>query len=195
LSFVRRQTEILEATISGRAPKLDPAHLPLCFISPDASADGGERAVTLDIDRVVMARRISDVAMKIALPLSSYRGVAIRLVPGMTEDEDRVAVVLSHVDAALEVPLYAADDDENVIAEWRLWASTLGLPLLMEGMDGHTVAAENRLGEIEVDRPRARRRHSLLSGRRPRFLTRRRTGKLPLVPFVHRDEREIISGE
>ena len=100
-----------------------------------------------------MARRISDVAMKIALPLTAYRGVAIRIVPGMTEDEDRVAVVLSHADAALEVPLYEADDDENVIAEWRLWASTLGLPLLMEGMDGHTVAAENRLGEIEVDRP------------------------------------------
>ncbi len=192
---MRRQTEILEATMSFRGLKLDPARLPLCFNSPDASADGGERAVTLEADRVVMARRISDVAMKIALPVTAYRGVAIRIVPGMTEAEDRVAVVLSHADSALEVPLYEADDDENVIAEWRLWASTLGLPLLMEGVDGQTVAAENRLGEIEVDRPRPRRRHSLLSGRRPRFLTRRRTGKLPLVPFVHRDEREIIPVE
>lgn len=149
----------------------------------------------LDTDRVVMARRLGAVAMKIALPLSAYRGVALRLIPGMTEEEDRIAIVLSHADSGFEVPLYEAEDDSDVIAEWRLWGNVLGLPLLMEGLDGRTVAAENRLGEIVVEPPRPRRRRSFLSARRPRFLTRRRTGRLPLVPFVHRDEREIIAGE
>jgi len=192
---VRRQTEILEAAARVRSKRLDPTQLPLSFKNHDASADGGERAVTLETDRVVLARRISDVAMRINLPLTAYRGVAIRLLQGETEFEDRVSVVLSHADTGLEVILFEADDDTDVIAEWRKWGSTLGLPLLMEGMDGNTVCAETKLGDVQVGRPRPRRRHSLLSGRRPRFLGRRRTAKLPLVPFVHRDEREIIARE
>jgi hypothetical protein len=190
---VRRQNEILEATAPDRVVKLDSARVPVQFMSPDA-ADLAARAPE-EADRLLAARRIGAAAEKIVLPLADYRGVAIRIVPGATEAEDRVAVVLSHAAPAQEVLLFEAGDDENVIAEWRLWGTTLGLPLLMEGLDGRTVAAETRLGEVDVARPRPRRRHSYLSGRRPRFLTRRRTGKLPLVPFVHHDEREIIAGD
>jgi len=189
---VRRHTEILETAAPVRAQKLDPARLPLNFKSPDAFADGGARTVTLDADRIVMARRISDVAMKINLPLTAYRGVAIRLLPD-AEGQEHIAVVLSHTDPGLEVALYEADDDSEVIAEWRKWGSTLGLPLLMEGVDGHMIAAEEKLGEVEVSRPRPRRARSFLKSRRPRFLTRRRAGKPSLVPFVHFDEREIIA--
>lgn len=192
---MRHQTELLEVMPAERGSRLDPARLPVSFNSPDSAANDGERKVTLESDRVIMARRLGAVAMKIALPLNAYRGVAIRIIPGLTEEEDRVGVILSHSDPALEVPLFEADDDENVIAEWRLWANTLGLPLLMEGVDGHTIATANRLGEVEVERPRPRRRHSLLSSRRPRFLSRRRASQLPMVPFVHRDEREIIAAE
>lgn len=190
---MRRQTEILEDVVPVRVQKLDPARLSLSFGNPVESAGSDERSV--EAERVALARRIGDAAAKIALPLNAYRGVAIRVVPGMTEEEDRVAIVLSHADATLEVPLYEADDDSDVIAEWRLWGSTLGLPLLMEGFDGRTVAAETKLGEVGVDRPRPRRRYALLAGRRPRFLTRRRTGKPSLVPFVHFGEREIIAPE
>ncbi|BCJ91674.1 hypothetical protein IZ6_24090 [Terrihabitans soli] len=190
---MRRPNEILGASAPDRAVKADPARLPFEFNVPEA-ANLAERAPE-EADRIEAARRLGDGASKIVLPLSDYRGVAIRLLPGATETEDRVAVVLSHTAPAQEVILYLADDDFDVIAEWRLWATTLGLPLLMEGLDGRTIAAEDRLGEVEVSRPRPRRRHSLLSGRRPRFLTRRRTGKLPLVPFVHQGEREIIASE
>lgn len=190
---MRRQKEILEASAPDRIVKFDPARLFLHFNTPEA-ANLADRAPE-EANRLEAARRLGAVAEKIVLPLDDYRGVAIRIVPGATEDEDRVAVVLSHSSAAQELVLYEADDDENVIAEWRLWASALGLPLLMEGLDGRTIAADDRLGDVEVSRPRPRRRHALLAGRRPRFLTRRRTGKLPLVPFVHRDEREIIASE
>lgn len=190
---MRRQKEILEACPSERVVKSDPARLPFLFSAFEA-ADLVERAPE-EADRLDAARRLGTVAEKIVLPLDDYRGVAIRIVPGATEDEDRVAVVLSHTSAAQELVLFEADNDENVIAEWRLWGSALCLPLLMEGLDGRTIAAEERLGEVEVSRPRPRRRHALLSGRRPRFLTRRRTGKLPLVPFVHQGEREIIASE
>jgi hypothetical protein len=193
LSFVRRQTENLETFASDRVVKSDPARSPLQFNAPEA-ASLAERAPA-EADRLQAAQRLGAVANKIVLPLDDYRGVAIRLVPGVSEDEDRVCVVLSHTSPAQEVVLFEADDDENVIAEWRLWGSALGLPILMEGLDGRTVAAQARLGEVEVERPRPRRRHSLLSGRRPRFLMRRRTGKPQLVPFVHHGEREIIASE
>ncbi len=192
---MRRQTEIRGAAAPVRAKKLDPARLPLNFNSPDSAADGGQRAVTLDTDRIVMARRISDVAMKINLPLTAYRGVAIRIVPGAAEDQDRIAVVLSHTDPGLEVSLFEAADDSEVIAEWRKWGATLGLPLVMEGLDGRSIVAESRLGDVAVSRPRPRRARSFLKSRRPRFLTRRRTGTPSLVPFVHFGEREIIAPE
>ena len=189
---MRRQTEILEAAAPVRAQKLDPARLPLNFSSPDATADGGERTVTLAVDRIVMARRISDVAMKINLPLAAYRGVAIRVIP-ISEEQERIAVVLSHTDPGLEVTLFEAADDSEVIAEWRKWGSTLALPLVMEDAEGRAIVAGDRLGEVEVARPRPRRARSFLKNRRPRFLQRRRHGQLSLVPFVHRDEREIIA--
>jgi hypothetical protein len=192
---VRRQTEILGAAAPVRAKKLDPARLPLNFTSPDDAADGGERAVTLDADRIVMARRISDVAMKINLPLTAYRGVAIRVLPGASEEHDSFAVVLSHTDPGLEVTLFEAQDDSEIIAEWRKWAATLGLPLVMEGLDGRSVVAATRLGDVEISRPRPRRARSFLKNRRPRFLTRRRAGTPSLVPFVHYGEREIIAQE
>jgi hypothetical protein len=173
---------------------LDSARHSVQFSSAEA-ADLAAR-VPNEADRLLAAtRRLGQAAARIILPLADYRGVAIRIVPGASEDEDRVAVVLSHAAPAQEVLLFEADDDENVIAEWRLWATMLGLPLLMEGLDGRTVAAETRLGEVDVARPRPRRRHSYLSARRPRFLSRRRASKMPLVPFVHHDEREIIASE
>lgn len=61
--------------------------------------------------------------------------------------------------------------------------------------DGFETAAEaeRRSGALQALRPRARRGYSLLKGRRTRFQSRRRTGKLtPLTP-VHRGEREIIA--
>jgi hypothetical protein len=46
---------------------------------------------------------------------------------------------------------------------------------------------------VQLGQIRIRRRHGVLNGRRPRFLTRRKTGRLPVRPAVHR-EREIIAG-
>ena len=166
---MRRQTESIQVHAPGRAHKLDPDQLPARFTCPDSAAEYGERAITLEQDRVLLARRLGPMAMNISLSVASYRGVALRILPGMSEAEDRVVVVLTHRDRAFDVPLFEAHDDGDVIAEWRLWATKLGLPLLIEGVDGHLVAAETRLGELTVERPRPRRRHSLLAGRRPRF--------------------------
>lgn len=189
-----RHIEIIESASGDRVHKTEPARLSLRPIPSDTSAYANEGLILPETERLALARRFGAVAMKITLPLSAYRGVAIRILQGASEAEDRIAVVLSHKDDAFEVPLYEAADDSDVIAEWRKWGNALGLPLLMEGTDGHLVAAENRLGEVAVERPRPRRRGAFLA-RRPRFLIRRRAAKLPAVPFVHRDEREIFATE
>lgn len=191
---MRHQTEIVQTAANICDERLDPRALPLRFTCADAAADHGHRSVTLDQERVLLMRRLGAVAMNVALPVASYRGIALRIIPGEHEKDDRVTVSLVHRDRDFDIPLYEASDDEDVIAEWRLWGTTLGLPLMIEGIDGHLVAADKRIGALTVDRPRPRRRHAMLTGRRPRFLTRRRMTHLPMVPFVHHAEREIFPG-
>ena len=190
---MRHHTETIESAHADRVQKLEPMRLPVRHGTSDVP-DLADEGLIPQAERLALAHRFGAVALKITHPLSAYRGVAIRILQGASEADDRIAVVLSHSDCALEVPLYEAEDDTDVIAEWRKWGNALGLPLLMEGTDGRLVAAENRLGEVTVERPRPRRRGSFLS-RRPRFLIRRRAAKLPSVPFVHRDEYEIIASE
>lgn len=193
---VREKTVIQQndITIAGHKPaqrRLDPADLPVRFAVADRACTDGNRSVVLDAERVVLARRLGPIAMKIALPVSSYRGIAMRIEMHAEEGgADRVTVILAHRDRALDIVLFEAQDDRDVIAEWRLWASTLGLPLLIEGLDGHLVAAESRLGSVTAGRPSPRRRYAFLAGRRPRFLTRRRMGAAPQVPVVFREDDE-----
>ena len=189
---MKHYPELIQADIqsSARAAKLDSVQTPFRFAPP---ANDGAPAVALDSEQVVRNRRLGTLASRITRPVAEYEGVAVRIIPGETAEDDRVAVLLAHPDRSLDVSLFEASDDTDVIAEWRLWGSTLGLPLLIEGLDGALIAAEKRLGAVDIARPRPRRRHALLSGRRPRFLTRRRTGSLPIVPMVYRDEDEIIA--
>lgn len=178
---------------TGSAVRPDPFALPLRLAAPDAAADGGERRVTLDGDRVLVDRMVRSVSMRIAVPLSTFSGVALRAAPGLEPDADRIEVVLAHRDRGFDVPLYDCAPDGDGLAAWRGWSRALNLPLLIEDLDGRRVTTTERLGAVEVGRPRPRRRHSLLAGRRPRFLTRRRPAKLAPDAKVARGEREIIA--
>ncbi len=169
---------------TGRAARLDPAFLPVRFAAPDAAADGGERRITLDREEVVMARRVGRTAMRLRVPMDSFRGVAVKLIAGLTEGEDRIAIILAHRDRALDVTLYEAEDDTDVVAEWRRWGATLGLPLLVEDFEGRLTEPYDQMGAVEIGRPRPRRRRSFLA-RRPRFLTRRKAGRPAEEPAVH----------
>ena len=83
--------------------------------------------------------------------------------------------------------------DEDVVAAWRRAGTASGLPLLIGRQDGSFATVSPQIGRVQLGQIRIRRRHGLLNGRRPRFLTRRKTGRLPVRPAVHR-EREIFSG-
>jgi hypothetical protein len=121
-------------------------------------------------------------------------GIAIRLVPqpGAGASE-RVEIVLAHADRQSDIVLYAADHADDVIAEWQAWGARLLLPLMLEDADGVRTTVVPQLGAVRIGAPRPRRSKAILSGRRPRFLTRRKTGSMPQRPKVLRGAREIIA--
>ncbi|MES1156101.1 MAG: hypothetical protein ABUL48_06695, partial [Pseudorhodoplanes sp.] len=63
---------------SGRALRLDPFALPVRFPAQDAGADGQVRQVELDRDRVVLRRAVRGIRMNVGVPVSTFRGVALR---------------------------------------------------------------------------------------------------------------------
>lgn len=83
--------------------------------------------------------------------------------------------------------------EEDVVAEWRALGANSGLPLKLQLPNGAVMEPYPQLGRVLVGPTRHRRRHGLLTYRRPRFLTRRKTGRFPLRPQVHRETE--IAGE
>jgi hypothetical protein len=157
----------------------------------DPRADDRRRVVLLARDRVVIARSVAGIFMQIAMTPHAYRGVVLRL-NALKEGVFHYEIRLAHRDADLSVTLFEASDDSEIRAEWRLWARFLGLPALVEREEG---CAEPDVGEgaIAAGRSRARRRGKTITSRRPRFLTRRKTGRLDgarLLPAP----REIFPG-
>jgi hypothetical protein len=102
------------------------------------------------------------------------------------------AVVLLDAEswAIFRVGLYP---EEEVIAAWQAVGLATGLPLVVQAENGEVVAAFPQIGRVRLGIPGQRRRLVLLAGRRPRFLTRRKTGRFPRRPRVHR-EPELVTG-
>ena len=178
---------------SGRALRLDPFALPLRYAASDAAADGRVRDIELHRSRVVVRRTLAGMRMALNLPLSAYSGVALKLMPGATDGAAAVSVVLAHKDPGLALPLFVSHDADEVMTEWRVWGSVLGMPLLVEEGNGwrepFAQLGALRLGAVR----RRRRRRCVLRKRRPSILLRRRPGRLTAATPVHRGEHEIIA--
>jgi hypothetical protein len=179
---------------SGRAMRLDPFALPVRFSARDAAADGRLRDVELTRDRVVVRRAVRGMRMAVNLPLSAYRGVAIRMLPPDAAGAAAAAVILEHNDPGLALELYVAPDGHEVTAEWRTWGSVLGLPLLVTDDDGRLYEPFERIGQVRVKSTcQRRRRRNAIKTRRPSILLRRAPKRLVGNTAVYRGEREIIA--
>lgn len=77
--------------------------------------------------------------------------------------------------------------EEDVIAAWRALGQASGLPLRVQTEAGDLLASIPQIGRVVLGAAPTSRRHRLLSGRRPRFLVRRKTGRFPRRPRVHRE--------
>jgi hypothetical protein len=172
---------------SGRSARLDPFALPVRFSATDAAADGRSREVELTRERVVVRRAVAGIRMAVNLPISAYRGVAIRT------SADGASVVLEHRDPALALELYVAPDGDEVAAEWRTWGHVLGVPLLVADEAGAAQEVFTRVGAIKVDAPFVRRRRrNAIKRRRPSILMRRVVKRVGAAG-IYRGEREIIA--
>jgi Family of unknown function (DUF6101) len=179
---------------SSRDERLDPFALPLCFEAADRTADGHLRQVELHRERVVLRRALRGIKMALNLPVAAYLGVAIRMEAPSDAGPGAVAVVLEHRDPQLSLTLYHAVDGGDVVAEWQSWGRALAMPLLVSDGNGGLREPFDRLGGVRIGTPVGRRRRrSTLKNRRPSLPLRRRPGKLPAAPVVHRDEREIVA--
>jgi len=192
---LRRQTELGgHSAGSSRTARLDPLALPVRFTANDAVADERVRHVELHPERVILRRAVQGMRIALNVPVRAFLGVSIRLTREVNGAPGGVGVFLEHRDPALSIELYAAQDSDDVVAEWQLWSRVLGVPCLVAGSDGVLTDPFPRLGGVRCKPPaQRRRRRSALSKRRPRFLARRRAGVTRRASLVHREEREIIA--
>lgn len=175
----------------GRALRLDPESLPARWSVPTGVGTETDAAVYLDGAGVVLKRKLSGLPLTLALPLSAYLGVAVRVTP--SDDDQLIASVeLLHSDPALTLPLAVTHDMEQAALDWERWSETLRLPLLMIEPDG-TVERIVRPAAVPIGTPSPRRRRAALA-HRPRFLVRRKVGH-GRPTEVMRGWREIISYE
>lgn len=177
---------------SSRTLRLDPSVLPVRYTASDAGADGRVRQIELHREHVLVRRAVRGIRMKLDVPLSAYRGIALRIVPPGQSDAGAVAVTLEHRDPGLSIPLFIASETGDVGEQWRSWGDALDLPLLVVDADG-------RLHDpLRVETPLAtgnsapRRRRCNAVARRRSTITFRRA-RARLVTAVFRGEREIIA--
>jgi hypothetical protein len=116
-------------------------------------------------------------------------GLALRLDERAPDDNDfEIALVDDLGDTLMVLGRFGEDE---VVAVWRDLGARTGFPLVTQCEDGALQHPFPQVGRVRLGRIRIRRRHGLLGGRRPRFLVRRKTARLPRRPTVHR-EREIF---
>jgi hypothetical protein len=159
----------------------------------DHRADGQRRQIEVTRDCVRIDRRLHGIAMRVAVPVQAYRGVALSLRPE-TDGTLTYQLNLLHKDDDLSVALDVAEDDRDIVADWRLWSRFFRLPALVERQAGVIEEADASLGGLAVGAAATlRRRSRFRSKRRPAFLKRRKVGVASGEPTVHADEREIIA--
>jgi hypothetical protein len=132
-----------------------------------------------------------------AAAMSGCKGIAVRFAHGdrlgdegarNSDSEFELVLVPESGGQGIVIGRFG---EEDIVAVWRSFAESSGLPLVLERCDGTFGQTYQQFGRLRVGPVRQRRRHGLLAGRRPRFLVRRKTARLPDRPIVHRG-REIV---
>lgn len=77
------------------------------------------------------------------MPSYQFKGIAARTVITLS-GEKAVALELLHANEESCVPLLVSRDLNNVLLDWRLWADTYSLPMLMINEDNRLVVVKDR---------------------------------------------------
>lgn len=113
-------------------------------------------------------------------------GLALRF------DEGRFRIEVCDAAGATLLSLGPYDESE-VVAAWRRLAADSGLPLMVVAPNGGVDQPYPQIGRVRLGLVVDRRRLAVLSGRRPRFLVKRKGARLPACPTIHAG-REIATG-
>jgi hypothetical protein len=160
------------------------------LVQRDWRADGGARRVRVTSSDILISRRFSGVDMMISVPVPAYDGVALDVVEGR-DGAPCYRLSLAHRDRDLDVVLAETQDSGDAAADWKYWASYLGLPRL--STENGVLAEVDAISGALVFYPR--RGNAALRQRRPRFLMRRKPGVTARMAEVFAGEREIICYE
>jgi len=190
---LRRQT--VQETLPTAGPEAQglsgPSALPMRLCLADQGPAGGSN-VYLDRTQAIVKRRSAGVPLTVVVPMSMFDGVMVSVMPGESFGTVKAKLVLRHRDPALCITLAETDTPEQLSTVWPAWSKHLELPMLVCDLAGNVQPIE--AFSVKQDAPPApRRRLALLTGRRPRFLTRRKTGTRSTVAPVYRGEREITA--
>lgn len=178
----------------------------------DSRADNNSRTVHFEKDRIVIMRRVSGVSMRVTMPVSKYAGIGV-VLPNARETNPAFQVNLVHADPDLSVTLYKSDNPLMVDAAVSEWSRFFELPVfdcavhteasgsadaLAGSVHGdiieRTDAASESMGALAIGNARkVRRRGAVLSKRRPRLYSRRKSGDGQRMEAVYASEREIIA--
>jgi Family of unknown function (DUF6101) len=171
LKLVPKSTEQTKATVQvlAQAKKPVPSKLPMIISNADSRADNNLRDVILSTQQVVIRRQVSGLEMRLAVPLKHYNGVLLTVL-----SETQFMITIDHKDKDLSVMLLRVSD-LTALAEWRLWASLLNLPLILQNEDGSTRNIYSTLGALTVGEVSEHRRgFSTITKRRPRHYMRKK---------------------
>lgn len=119
--------------------------------------------------------------------VEALHGAALDLSNG--PDDIRIALVDRGGATAMVLGPF---DETDAVAQWRSLALSSGLVPMLRMSSGEVEALASQIGRLRVGPARARRLHGMRR-RRPRFLARRKSSRLPSLPLVFR-EPEIAGG-
>lgn len=127
---------------AGLELRLDPCHLPQ---SVAYLVDGRtmicsltDRGASLKVDDGNGAQSLSRL-----IPAHHFKGIAARAVVTATGHK-AVSLELLHKDAEACIPLLVSRDMDDVLLDWRLWADTYDLPMILINEDGSATRVQER---------------------------------------------------
>lgn len=152
--------------------------------------DNGDTTVTARFNKqgVAMQRQLSCGApLSMALPNRTFEGVAATALDN-GDGTQTMTLELRHKDPALSIPLACGEDAEQMVEDWCSWAARCELPLLIVGTNGE---AEIVKSGPTSGAPQPRRSRITSITHRPRFLRRRKVGRVSPVARV--EPHDIIA--
>ncbi|ETS07820.1 DUF6101 family protein [Bartonella henselae] len=121
--------------------RLDPCHLPQT--TTYFSSKTGNQMICSLSERGVFFKTDTFSSLSRLVPSYQFKGIAARTVITLS-GEKAVALELLHANEESCVPLLVSRDLNNVLLDWRLWADTYSLPMLMINEDNRLVVVKDR---------------------------------------------------